>query len=134
MIYVDEKGHLVTDGHENELHVFARSIGLRREWFQDKPERPHYDLTTTRSRNRALKAGALLVTGPRAIVKVLRGEPMVPCDTCGLYDSKYDMTPNAGFDICPVCWDNLKKHYERSVPGRIKSTAFFNTKDVVNPT
>ena len=26
-------------------HAFAASIGLRREWFQDHPSAPHYDLT-----------------------------------------------------------------------------------------
>lgn len=27
-----------------DLHVIARSIGLQRRWFQDKPGLPHYDV------------------------------------------------------------------------------------------
>jgi hypothetical protein len=41
-----------------ELHNFARSIRLRREWFQDNSRHPHYDLTRTR-RARAVQAGAI---------------------------------------------------------------------------
>lgn len=36
--------HLATDGDLDELHKFAQSIGLKREWFQDHPAHPHYDL------------------------------------------------------------------------------------------
>jgi hypothetical protein len=43
-----------------ELHAFAISIGLRREWFQDKVL-PHYDVTDTR-RELAIKAGARSVS------------------------------------------------------------------------
>ena len=47
-----------------ELHAFAASIGLRREWFQDHhpdPARHHYDLTDA-ARERAIAAGATAVT------------------------------------------------------------------------
>lgn len=53
-------GHLQADTPE-ELHEFARRIGLRREWFQAKPGRPendHYDLTRV-GRERALELGAV---------------------------------------------------------------------------
>lgn len=40
-----------------ELHLFARGIGLRRIWFQDKPTFPHYDLTPFK-RNLAILRGA----------------------------------------------------------------------------
>ncbi len=52
-------GHLQADSLE-ELHTFAASIGLRREWFQSKPGRPdhdHYDLTASK-RVLAIEHGA----------------------------------------------------------------------------
>lgn len=52
--------HLTTDGPLDELHAFAKRIGLRRQWFQDHPIAPHYDLTPERHA-RALAAGATLV-------------------------------------------------------------------------
>ena len=36
----------------------ARAIGLRREWFQDKPDLPHYDLVPAK-RWRAVELGAV---------------------------------------------------------------------------
>ena len=41
-----------------ELHLFAKGIGLRKEWFQDKPGFPHYDITPVK-RNMALLRGAV---------------------------------------------------------------------------
>lgn len=49
--------HLWTDGAVDELHAFARRIGLKREWFQDHATLPHYDLTPA-MRSKALGAGA----------------------------------------------------------------------------
>ena len=61
MIYVDEVAdygkvirghgphwaHLGTDDHTPEgveiLHAFARRLGLKRAWFQNKPDAPHYE-------------------------------------------------------------------------------------------
>lgn len=40
-----------------ELHVFAKSIGLKREWFQDHKKLKHYDLNDGR-RRAAVKMGA----------------------------------------------------------------------------
>lgn len=67
MIYVDaarplgwSKGpscHMMTDGTLDELHEFARRLGLRESWFQPKSS-PHYDLTVT-VRNRAVAMGAV---------------------------------------------------------------------------
>lgn len=71
MIYTDGV-HLICDEREETLHAFARSIGLRREWYQDEGHRhPHYDLTTTRMRNKALSAGAVLVTS-RELICILK--------------------------------------------------------------
>jgi len=53
-------GHLQADTTD-ELHEFARRLGLRREWFQGKPGRPendHYDLGK-KGRERALALGAI---------------------------------------------------------------------------
>jgi hypothetical protein len=52
--------HLTTDGDPEELHRFARRLGLRREWFQPDALHPHYDLTPDR-RRRALEMGAVFV-------------------------------------------------------------------------
>lgn len=32
-------------GHEAQLHATAKSLGLRRDWFQNRDGFPHYDLT-----------------------------------------------------------------------------------------
>ncbi len=53
-------GHLVSDTSVEELHAFARQLGLRREWFQQKSI-PHYDLTGT-VYDRAVELGAELVS------------------------------------------------------------------------
>ena len=65
MIYVDKlvawpSGvwcHLLTDGPLNELHAFAKKIGLKREWFQPGST-PHYDLKPSK-RVMAVKEGAI---------------------------------------------------------------------------
>jgi Protein of unknown function (DUF4031) len=60
-------GHLQADTTE-ELHEFARRLGLRREWFQCKPGRPendHYRAAGTRRRQgirRARIAGNLVAS------------------------------------------------------------------------
>lgn len=40
------------------LHRMAKRIGMRREWFQNKPGFPHYDLVFSR-RQTALSLGAV---------------------------------------------------------------------------
>jgi len=71
MVYVDmltstipnekwqyEQGcHLLADTID-ELHVFAKKIGLKREWFQSSVALPHYDLTKNK-RYQAMKQGAI---------------------------------------------------------------------------
>ncbi len=59
----DRWSHLVAD-EDDELHVFAARLGMRREWFQHKAHRPyqgHYDVPE-RSRQLALDLGAVPVT------------------------------------------------------------------------
>ena len=47
---------LTCDGADDELHAFARGIGVGRGWFSAHP-RPSYALTPA-ARERAVKAGA----------------------------------------------------------------------------
>jgi hypothetical protein len=58
--------HLFTDSEDlNELHAFAKRIGLKREWFQDH-ELPHYDLTRGK-RIQAINAGAMPVDAGKMV-------------------------------------------------------------------
>ncbi len=52
--------HLFTDenSQEEDLHLFAEKLGLKRAYFQDHRLLPHYDLTPTK-RALALKYGAV---------------------------------------------------------------------------
>ncbi len=72
MIYVDKKGHLISNTAIDELHEFARKIRLKRAWFQDK-QIPHYDLTTKRKILKAIEAGANLVTPSELVTKFRKG-------------------------------------------------------------
>lgn len=63
--------HLVSDDLD-ELHAFAARLGLKREWFQDH-RHPHYDLTTQRKRDEALRRGAVKVSS-RELIKILKGK------------------------------------------------------------
>lgn len=84
MIYVDETRqyyttpdhfslwcHMMTDGDLEELHQFAKAIGLKQAWFQDKPGYPHYDLKP-RKRELAVKMGAVAVTSAELLKKCAR--------------------------------------------------------------
>lgn len=59
--------HLTVGPYDDidELHTFARQLGLSRSWFQGPPEHPwprsHYDVTKTR-RLEAIRAGAVAIT------------------------------------------------------------------------
>lgn len=60
--------HLMTDGNISELHDFAiGKLGFSRGWFQDDKNHPHYDLTTYRVFERAVKLGAKEVS-PKELV------------------------------------------------------------------
>jgi len=61
--------HLVSDESRQELHRFARYIGLQRNWFQNR-NFPHYILKSLRMRNRALRARAKFVTSVELIQRV----------------------------------------------------------------
>lgn len=49
--------HMVADSIE-ELHEFAKKLGMKRAWFQCSASYPHYDITVE-VRAHALKLGAL---------------------------------------------------------------------------
>lgn len=49
--------HLVADTPD-ELHSFARRLGLQKSWFQSESIYPHYDITIS-VRSRAIALGAL---------------------------------------------------------------------------
>lgn len=71
MIFTDGV-HLISSISESDLHAFAKSINLKREWYQDrnKHPHPHYDLTTDRALRRAIKAGAKKISA-RELIKIL---------------------------------------------------------------
>lgn len=49
--------HMSADTTE-ELHAFAKQLGLKQRWFQADPRLPHYDLTP-RKRRYAIFLGAI---------------------------------------------------------------------------
>jgi hypothetical protein len=58
--------HLISDSDDDEIHIFAGRIGLKREWFQHD----HYDITAGK-RIQAIKAGAIEVSA-KEIVQIRR--------------------------------------------------------------
>lgn len=57
--------HLFSDNLD-ELHAFARRIGLRREWFQQVNRLPHYDLNESR-REKAVACGVIELSRREAV-------------------------------------------------------------------
>jgi len=66
MILVDEVGHMVSTDSADELHIFARKLGLKRGWYQ-ATDHPHYDLTTIRMKHKAISMGARSVTSSELV-------------------------------------------------------------------
>ena len=58
--------HMSSDTSIKELHDFAKKIGLRKEWFQNK-SKPHYDLSVSK-RVLAIKNGAVEVTNEDFVI------------------------------------------------------------------
>jgi hypothetical protein len=63
--------HLATDGALDELHAFARSIGVPRMAFHSSAKHPHYDLRE-HHRSLAIAAGAVEVSGKDLVRKCFR--------------------------------------------------------------
>jgi hypothetical protein len=61
---------MIADTQE-ELHVFASRVGLKRVWFQAHPKHsiPHYDLTGAR-RIEAVRLGAIEVNRYEFVAKM----------------------------------------------------------------
>ena len=54
--------HLVADSEE-ELHAFAKKVGLKEKRYYGKPKYSrHYIITTTRMHIKVIEAGALLTS------------------------------------------------------------------------
>jgi len=68
MIFTDGL-HLMSDNME-ELHTFAKEIGLQRSWFQANPRHPHYDLLSKLMVKRALDKGAIKTTTKDMLEKI----------------------------------------------------------------
>lgn len=64
--------HLISDESIEELHKFAKKLGLKRSWFQDHKKHPHYDLTSIRMKEKAIKMGCVFI-GSRDLVRLNRG-------------------------------------------------------------
>ena len=60
--------HMMADTLE-ELHAMAERIGLRRDWFQDHPRHPHYDVSASK-RTLAIHYDAQPVTS-RCLVRLM---------------------------------------------------------------
>lgn len=77
----------------------ARKVGMKPEWFQDKPGFPHYDLVPPR-RAAALAAGAKEMT----LTAWLRS-PVLGCPDCDAPVREVAAVPVlGGFLECPVCY------------------------------
>jgi hypothetical protein len=63
--------HMTSDTSLDELHVFARGIGVTPGWFEDKST-PHYDLTEEQ-RRRAVQRGAVEVSRLELVRRGIRG-------------------------------------------------------------
>lgn len=71
-VLLDTAGHLWS-ADRDELHAMADQIGMRRDWFQDRPVKYHYDVMSLAKRAHALRLGAIRCT-PRELVRAIRGE------------------------------------------------------------
>jgi hypothetical protein len=63
---------MISDTNHEELHEFARKIGLKRKWFQIKPNPKfsHYDLTTVSAIERANQDGAAEISSKELLEKM----------------------------------------------------------------
>ena len=70
--------HMASDLSFEELHAFAKRIGLKRAWF----DKDHYDLQAS-LRCRALAAGAISVSSKELLFRMVgpRGDRVRACTT-----------------------------------------------------
>jgi len=100
VVYTD-KIHLVADSEE-ELHVFAKRIGLKRTWFQDHKRHPHYDLTTKRATERAIRAGATVFSKRIILLKSMEMVRKGKIMKVGKFEKEYPMLFDLikGMEVC----------------------------------
>lgn len=64
--------HLMTDSDDlEELHKFAKLIGLKKSWFQNHKTSPHYDLIPSK-KELAISNGALPVSKLEIVLRCSR--------------------------------------------------------------
>lgn len=71
MIIIDFAGHMTSTESEEELHIFADKLGLKRSYYQEKGydiDHPHYDLFGPRMVDKAIEMGAEEIS-PRELIK-----------------------------------------------------------------
>lgn len=80
MIYLDRFGHLFSDESVDELYEFAvHKLGLKPEWNHYSRNLPHFDLTTKRKQNEAVKLGATYLDDTKAILEMYaKCKPLYP--------------------------------------------------------
>lgn len=73
MIYLDNYGHLFSDESFQELYDFGvKKLKLKPTWNHYSKHFPHFDLTTKRKKELALKNGAVLIENNRDLVELFR--------------------------------------------------------------
>ena len=88
IILLDSVHLAALDGDLDALHDFARKIGMKREWFQDKNVRaPHYDLMTPRKRALAIRAGAVVISDRLMAKLMMSGRLAVGAPVTRLLDA-----------------------------------------------
>lgn len=60
--------HLIADDEE-ELHVFALELGLKREWYQTESSLHHYDIPKE-TRDLAVEMGALELSRKQMVLRI----------------------------------------------------------------
>lgn len=129
--------HLTTDSAEGleELHEFAAKLGLRREWFQERPQWwfCHYDVTASK-RRQAIELGAVDETWQEAAQRAIAaahaqmmGEKLPEeeisvrsCRECGCtsdracWHDEYGPCAWADADLCTACIDDAGDSWERT--------------------
>lgn len=69
MIYIDDKGHLISDESEKELHFFAFQMGLKREQYI-RGRLPRYNCQSQEMIENILIMGARLITTRELVLKL----------------------------------------------------------------
>jgi hypothetical protein len=106
--------HMASDHSVNELHSFAKLIGMNREWFQDKAGKPHYDLTEAR-RDLAVARGAHQVTTEEMLWKCSRSGVWKVSPRIRARLERENFLRADGRCVCPYCSKPYYDHPQDSV-------------------